>query len=451
MIKLEKEDILKIVEEEDIQITRLLYIDNDGIIRGYSSKKESLESAVNQGFCIASGMPYFTAFDELVDGSNLGAVGEFRIVPDLDTFKVLPYARKNAALICDIKEQTLEDSGVCARTILKNIIEDSEFEPYAAFENEFYFLKHDEQGELQPADNSICYTTKGMNEMNEITLDVLEALDKQNIEIEKYHPEYGPGQQEYCLKYDKILNMADKQIFFRDTIRGIAEKHDLISTFMPKPFNGLAGSGAHINLSLWKNGENIFYDENDAHALSETAYYFIGGVLKHIKAVCAFTASTITSYKRLQPHNWASAYVCYGHNNREAAVRIPSTDFNRQMQSKDSTRIEFKPNDPSSNPYLALAAVLTAGLDGIKNKIDPGESVEIDPSNLSEEEKETKNVSSLPRDLSRALDALEEDKLFREVFGETMISEYLKMKRQDWSDFMNHVTSWEKDKYVEIF
>lgn len=448
---MKKTDIMKKIEEKDIKILRLLYIDNDGMIRGYTSQQDTMEKVLDNGYCIASGMPYFTAHDTLVEDSELGPVGEFRIVPDMSTFKILPYAQKSAAVITDIKTQKFDESEVCSRSSLKRIIENSPFEAYASFENEFYLLKENENGEIVPADSSLCYTSRGMDVQNEISLDIIEALDQQDIVVEKYHPEYGPGQQEYCLKYSPVLQMADKQVFFRDTVRAIAESHDLIASFMPKPFEQYAGCGSHINFSLWRNGQNVFYDGDDRHGLSEVAYNFIGGLLKHIDSVCAFTASTVNSYKRLVPHAWASAYGCYGFNNREAAVRLPSTHFHSHTSSKDSVRLEFKPADPTCNPYLALSAITAAGLDGVKNNIDPGAPVKIEPGKMSQKEREEKGITSLPNSLNEAINALEKNDYFRKMFGDKMIDEYVAMKRQDWSDFMGHVSKWEFDKYFDIF
>ncbi|MDI3535481.1 MAG: glutamine synthetase [Thermosediminibacterales bacterium] len=443
-----KEEILKKLEEEDIKMVRFLYIDNEGLIRGYMAKRQEMKSDLESGHSITVAMPFFTAFDLLVPDSKFGAVGEFRIVPDMDTFKILPYAEKNAALICDIKSPDLKPLNICARTKLKEILNKVDYEVFASIENELYFVLKKENGEIVPFEDSLCFSTKGMNINNKIVLEIVDALEKQGIELEKYYPEYGPGQQEFVLKYRPALQAADNQIYFRETVRAITQKYGIIASFMPKPFNDKAGSGAHINLSCWKNGKNLFYDKNDQFGLSKFAYNFIAGVLKHIRALCAFTTPTITSYKRLLPGHWSSAFGCYGYDNREAAIRIPSTQFGNWEKT---ARIEYKPADCSSNPYLAIAAIIAAGNDGVVNGFDPGPAIMSDPGLLSEEERQKRGIQRLPQTLAEALDALDKDEYMREFFSNEMVDEYIKMKKNDWFEFMHFVTDWEVKKYLDIF
>jgi glutamine synthetase len=294
----------------------------------------------------------------------------------------------------------------------------------------------------------LCFATSGMNLANPVVIDFIRALKQQGLEVEKYYPEYGGGQYEVVYKFSDALKAADNQIIFRETARGIAKNHGLVASFMPKPFQHAAGCGAHFHISLWREGQNLFYDRENEYNLSETGRHFIGGVLQHLKAICAFTAPTVTSYKRLVPHNWASAYGCYGPDNREAAVRIVQSSKGKEEKT---LHLEFKPIDGTCNPYLALTAILSAGLQGIKNKVDPGQGLSVDPADLTEEEREKMGIFCLPESLGAAVEALKEDSFFKSVMGEVLYDEYIKLKRFNWLEYIHQVTEWEIDRYVGVF
>jgi glutamine synthetase len=279
-------------------------------------------------------------------------------------------------------------------------------------------------------------------------LDILRALKAQGFTVEKYYPEYGRGQVEIVYQYGGALQTADNQVMFRETCRGVAQEYGLVASFMPKPFQQLAGSGAHMHFSLWKDGKNLFFDGSAEKGLSEMAHHFIGGVLKHIKALCAFTASTVNSYKRLVPHSWASAYTCWGFDNREAAVR--AITGMKGLEEK-SSHIEFKPVDGACNPYLAILAALTAGMDGVKHRIEPGASVNMDPHDMPAEERQARGIERLPETLGQAVEALDADALFTEVLGRVFVEEYLTLKRFAWTEYINQVSAWEVETYAEAF
>jgi len=440
---------LRLVKESNVELTRFLYVDNDGVIRGHATTTGELEGDLESGHNYSAAMPFFSALDELGPETQFGCVGEFSAVPDLDTFKILPYVPNAASLICDfVTKDTHQPTGICARSILKEFLSRTGFNFKVSFENEFYLLKRDDHGCLVPYDQSLCFSTNGMNESHQIILDTIRALQEQGIGVEKHHPEYGPGQHEIVCKYDDALKACDNQVIFRETARGVARNHGVVASFMPKPFQNLAGSGAHIHLSLWKDGQNLFYDRAGQFYLSDTARCFIGGILNHIRALCAFTASTVTSYKRLVPHNWASAYGCYGPDNREAAVRVVAGS---KGKAERFTNLEFKPIDGACNPYLALAAVLAAGMDGLQRKTDPGAAVLVDPESLGAAERKARGICRLPETLGEAIEALKEDQLFEELLGEVMFSEYIKLKRFDWLAYNRQVSQWEIDRYSEIF
>ena len=444
-----REQVIKKVKENAVELVRFVYVDNDGVIRGYNSTPEELEGDLEFGHPFAVAMPFFSVLDDLPPGTRFGCVGEIIGLPDTDTFRLLPYAPHSAILICDfVTKSDHSATGLCARSLLKRFLSSMEFEVKAAFENEFYLLKRDASGCLQPFDQSLCFATSGMNQQHSIVLDIVRALKSQGLRVEKYYPEYGRGQVEIVYRYGDALRTADNQIFFRETCRGVAQQHDLTASFMPKPFQHLAGSGAHLHLSLWKDGRNLLYDGSAEKGLSETCRYFIGGILKHIKALCCFTASTVNSYKRLIPHSWASAYTCWGFDNREAAVR---TVTGMKGREENSFNIEFKPVDAACNPYLAILAVLAAGMDGIKNKIEPGDSVNMDPHDLASDEKQACGIERLPETLGQAIEALESDTFFSEVLGPVFFEEYLTLKRFAWTEYIKHVSAWEIENYVEAF
>jgi glutamine synthetase len=444
-----KSEILKKVKEQDIELIRFVYIDNDGVIRGYNSTREELEGDLAAGHPFAVAMPFFSVLDDLPPGTRFGCAGEITGLPDTATFRILPYAANSAMLICDfVQKADHAPTGLCARSLLKKFLASIEFEVRAAFENEFYLLKRDASGGLQPFDNSLCFATGGMNQQHEVVLDMIRALKSQDLRVEKYYPEYGRGQVEIVYRYADALRTADNQVFFRETCRGVAQKHGLVASFMPKPFQHLAGSGAHLHLSLWQQGRNLFYDGAAEKGLSDTGRYFIGGILRHIRALCCFTAATVNSYKRLVPHAWASAYTCWGFDNREAAVRAITGMKGRE---ESSFNIEFKPVDAACNPYLAVLTVLAAGMDGIRNKIEPGEPVTLDPHDLEAGQRESRGVARLPETLGQAVEALHNDAFFSEILGPVFFDEYLTLKRFAWNAYINHVSAWEMETYAEAF
>ncbi len=443
------QEIMEYVQNNSIELTRFLYTDNDGVTRGYETTTDSLSGDLARGHTYAIAMPMFSAHDEIVPDSIFGPVGEVVAMPDLDSFTPIPYAEGSAAVICDFLQlDTYEPSPVCPRSILKKTLDEYPYEVKAAFENEFYFVLKDEDGKLVTRENSLCFDTAGMNELNSVIIDIIRTLKVQGIQVEKHYPEYGPGQHEIVMKYSDGLRAADNQILFKETVKAVARKYGMFASFMPKPFQDKSGSGAHIHISLWDGDENIFYDGDEKRGYSDTARYFIGGILAHIDAILAFTSPIVTSYKRLLPHNWASAFAAYGNANKEAAVRII-----KGLLGKESSgfNIEFKPADGTSNPYLALNALLLAGLAGIKEQIDPGDELMQDPSSLTAEELARRNIRPLPMSLGDAITALEQDSLFQKELNPVFRSEYIKLKRYNWTRYLRHVSLWEIREFGTLF
>ena len=444
-----KEDVLSLVKEKDVEMIRFLYIDNDGVIRGYATTAEELAGDLETGHAFSIAMPFFSVLDNLTPGTRFGCLGELAGLPDPATFRVLPYVENTGLMLCDfVRKSDHGPSGLCARSRLKELLAGLDMTVYSAFENEFYLLRRDADGGIEPFDQSLCFATTGMNQQHAFAQDVIRALREQGFSVEKYYPEYGRGQIEIVYKYADALTSADNQVVFRETCRGVAHNHGLIASFMPKPFQHLAGSGAHMHLSLWRDGRNLLYDPQGPSGMSSIALNFVGGVLRHLPALCAFTASTVNSYKRLVPHSWASAFVCWGLDNREAAVRMVTGMKGREEKTFN---IELKPVDAAGNPHLAVLAVLAAGMDGIAKGIDPGQPMDGDPSDLSDEEREARGIARLPETLGQAADALEQDTFFRDLLGEVFFDEYLKLKRFAWTEYIHHVSSWETEHYVDVY
>jgi glutamine synthetase len=263
-------------------------------------------------------------------------------------------------------------------------------------------------------------------------------LSKAGIDWDTGHHEVGPGQNEIDIKYDNALLTADKILFAKNVIKLVAESSGLKATFMPKPFFGLPGNGMHLHMSLWSKDKNLFYDETDKHKISQLAKFFIGGIFKHVRAITAITNPTVNSYKRLGEFE-APKYIYWGSKNRDALIRVP------EILSQGSARIEFRAADPSTNPYLAFAVLLKAGLEGIKNKIEPGEAIEED---IYENEK-YKSLNSLPSTLEEALEELKKDELIKNVLGQAF-EKFLELKEAEWEEYTKRkITDWEFEKYFD--
>lgn len=429
-------DILKRCKAEDIQLVRFLYCGNDGVIRGKACHTRFLNSYLESGIGLTVAMQSFNMLDQLVPEGSFGPVGEIRLMPDPETFAILPYVPKSARLLCEMVTLEGEPWGACTRTFLKRMIARARKAGVmlrAAFENEFTLARR-EGDRYVPLDRSPCFSTIGMDSAAPVMIELIEALMAQGVYPEQYYAELGPGQQELPVRFADALRAADNQITVRETARGVAWRHGLLASFAPKPFPDQAGNGSHIHGSLWriKDGKNHFHDPKGRYGLSDAGYAFIGGVLAHLPALVALTAPSVNSYRRLQPRFWSSAYTAWGPDNREAAVRIPSKRRGLEMES---TNLELKPCDPSNNPYLALGGLLAAGLDGIERKLDPGEPALVDPDTIPEAERARRGIRRLPASLGEALDALEQDKVLMAALGPVLAKEYPAVKRSEVRGF----------------
>lgn len=421
--------IINLVEEKGIRLVRFLYCDTSSIIRGKVSNAEGLRSRLSSGIGLVKGMMAMNLMDEMQTDTGYGAVGEVRLLPDLSTFSILPYTKNSALVICDMVELDRTPWALCPRSVLKRQLElykplGIRFE--AAFEPEF-LLGRMEGSELQPIDRSNCFSTDGMNRADSFISDFIEALSLQGLSTEQYYPELGHGQHELSVQYAPALEAADNHLIYRETLRGIATKHSLVASLAPKPAANAAGNGCHLHLSAWDTdtNTNLFYSDN---GLSNLGKCFVAGVLRHLPALVAISCASVNSYRRLQPKSWSSAFTCWGYENREAAVRVPSLYWERELESAN---IEIKCVDNSSNPYLVLAAVIAAGMDGVKRKMTPPDPLSVDPSTLSSTESAEKKVERLPTSLRDACKKLFMDQTIKEALGEEFSNVYLKVKTSE--------------------
>jgi len=440
------QDVVRQAHEANLRLVRFLYCDNGGIIRGKATHTSKLPTRIQEGIGQTLAMQAFTGVETLAPVQGMGPVGEFRLIPDPNTFVVLPYAPGSGSMMCDMIRLDGKPWEACPRTFLKRMmarLTEQGMRAEAAIEHEFY-LAREENGKNVPADHSLCYSSTGLDDQAEVIDAILEALESEGVSIELFHTELGPAQQELSIQRADVLRAADNVCLVRETVRGVARSFNLLATFSPKPFPDQAGSGAHIHFSLWGNsgsqqaGKNLFYDPNQRGGLSQLGKYFIGGVLHHIRALVAITCGSPNSYHRLLPHFWSSAYGAYGFDNREGAIRVPSPFWGREAES---INLELKPSDHSGNPYLALGSLLAAGFDGIQKKIDPGEAEEIDPGNYSDQEREQRGIHRLPTSLDEALDELEADEVLKEALGPLLATSYIAVKRNESAFF--------KDKPLE--
>jgi len=415
---------LKTLEAAGIEFVRLLWCDNANLIRGKAVHRGALEKRLAYGVGISCAQQSIPAlFDAVSPGSGFGPVGEVFLKPDWETFTPLPYAPEHARVMGDMTQKG-KPWPCCPRDFLKRMIKEADsegIEIQAAFENEFYLLYNNPD---DPVDNTNFAQTQAMDMNQKIIGEIVESLLAQDISVEQYYPESGPGEQEISIGHTLPLRASDNQVAFRETVRAVAIDHGLTATFLPKIFLNRAGCGTHLHLSLWKNGKNITYSKKGEYRLSAVTGSFIAGLLEHVPGLMGITTPTTNSYRRILPHNWSGAFKCWGIDNREAAIRVLTTP-----DTAVPDHFEFKVVDATSNPYLALGAVIAAGLDGIRCGLKPAPPVDSDPGNLSVKELEVQQINPLPSRLERSIDLLEENKVLIKAMGKELAQAYLAVKR----------------------
>ncbi|MGH2390012.1 MAG: glutamine synthetase family protein [Chloroflexota bacterium] len=426
-------DLVKQARDARVRLVRFLYCDFSGVTRGKAINVAQLANKLREGVGLTRGQMAINLLEQLIAIEGMEPVGEIRLVPDPESFSLLPWTPSSAGILCDQLDHNGANWGACPRSFLKESIAKAErlgFSIQAGFENEFY-LARALDGTYVPFDDSPVYSAIGLDRSAAVMHDIVEALEAQGLVVEQAINEYGAGQEEISIHHAPALRAADNQIKLRDTVRGVALRRDLLASFAPKPFPDQIGSGCHLHVSVWnrEGTRNLLYAPSDPRGLSELGRHFIGGLLHHLPALIALTCPSYNSYRRLQPSAWAGAYRSWGLDNREATVRVASPFWGREEQTYN---MELKCADGSANPYLALGALITCGLDGIEHSLDPGEPCEVDPASLSEEERRERR---LPSTLNEALDCLAADRLLQDAMGELMGRAYLQVRRAEAAAF----------------
>jgi glutamine synthetase len=423
-------------DEAGLRLVRFLWCGNDGTVRMKASAVPGLEGRIRSGIGLTVAMQAMNGLDHLQPVEGMGPVGEIRLVPDPETFRVLPYAPHSGAMLVDHIQLDGTPAPVCQRCFLKRMEErlsERGGRLEVAFENEFS-LATQVDGQYVPIDSGLCFSTISATAAQDYLDDLAGALEAQGIELEQYYAELGHGQHEISTGHAPALRAADQQVLTRETIRGVASKHGLVASLAPKPWPENAGNGGHVHFSLWdvEGNRNRFHDGSADDRLSEEARSFIAGVLEHLPGLCGLTAPSFNSYHRILPQYWAGAFVCWGHDNREAPVRVPSVFWGME---EASTNVELKAADASSNPYLAVGALIAAGLDGIERGLEPPEPVEVDPATIDEDEREQRGILRLPGTQEEALDALAADEVLTGALGPVLAESYLAVRRSEWAAY----------------
>jgi glutamine synthetase len=427
-------EVLTQAGEAGLRLVRFLWCGNDGTIRAKASSLRGLEGRIESGIGLTVAMQAMNSLDQLQPVEGMGPVGEIRLVPDPNTFRVLPYAPHVGAMLVDHVQLDGEPAPVCQRSFLKRMEErlaERSQRLEVAFENEFS-LATQVDGQFVPIDSGLCFSTISATAAQDYVDELVAALDEQEIGLEQYCSELGHGQHEISTPHRPALQGADEQLLVRETLRGVATRQGLVASLAPKPWPENAGNGCHIHFSLWDTDAewNRFHDGSAPDLLSADARSFIAGVLEHLPGLCGLTAPSFNSYHRIVPQYWAGAFVCWGYDNREAPVRVPSVF--RGMEEA-STNAELKAADASSNPYLAIGGLIAAGLDGLERGLEPPDPVQVDPATIPEDERNARGIVRLPTTQAEALDALEADVVLTAALGPVLTESYLAVRRSEWA------------------
>ncbi|MFA5108648.1 MAG: type I glutamate--ammonia ligase [Candidatus Micrarchaeia archaeon] len=452
MSGISNEEVMSRVKDENVQFINLQFSDIMGMAKSVTITADKLNDALVHG--------------QWFDGSSI--LGFTRIFesdmllrPDLSTFAVIPWLSSDygntARIICDVHMPDGKPYEGDPRYILKKTMTDAHEMGYVyntGPELEFFLFKK-ENGIIKTSSNQIAephdrgqYLDLVLDLGYDVRREMIVSLQKMGMEVEVSHHEVAPGQHEIGFKYGNALETADRAMTLKVVMKSIAAKHGLHATFMPKPITGVNGSGMHVHQSLFSSdgSTNMFYDASNKYQLSQTAYSFMAGQMKHVKAMCAVLNPTVNSYKRLVPGYEAATYICWARQNRSALLRVPRYAKGREK----STRFEIRCPDPSSNPYLAFAVLLKSGLDGIKNKLEAPAPVEENVFEFDESELANRHIDVLPCSLWEAVKALKEDKLVSSVLGPDLLKKYLCVKTGEWDDYKTTVSNWEVKKYLEM-
>jgi len=439
-----KEDVFRMVEEEDVEFIRLQFTDIFGVLKNVAITSSQLAKALDNK-CMFDG--------SAVEGFARIEESDMFLHPDYDTFEIFPWRPqqgKVARLICDVYTPDGKPFMGDSRNILRNVIHKSEEMGYifdVGPECEFFLFHTDDNGQPTTMSHEKAgYFDLGPMDLGEnVRRDMVLTLEDMDFEVETSHHEVAASQHEIDFKYDHAMITADNIMTFKLAVKTIAKRHGLHATFMPKPKYGVNGSGMHINMSMTdREGRDVFKDENDKLGLSKTAYHFIAGLLKHAKGMAAITNPLVNSYKRLIPGYEAPVYIAWSVTNRSPLIRIPATRGN-------NTRIELRNPDPSANPYLVLALCLAAGLDGIQRELKVPAAIDCNIFVMTEAERKKAGIDRLPENLYEAIKCMREDQFICDILGPHITEKYTEAKIKEWNDYCTRVTAWELEEYLAKF
>lgn len=438
-----KEDIIRIVQEEDVEFIRMQFVDVFGQLKNVAITASQLTRALDDQI--------------MIDGSTIeGFVrvneSDQYLRPDLNTFAIYPWRPmrgKVARLLCDVYNPDGSPFVGDPRSVLRRVISRAKNMGLTLMvgpECEFFLFKTDDQGHptTQPSDEASYFDVSPLDQGESTRREIILSLEEMGFNVECSHHESAPGQHEIDFKYTEAMEAADNILTFRMAVKTLAQRNGLHATFMPKPVDGVNGSGMHINLSLFRNGKNIFFDPNGMHGLSKEAYSFIAGILAHVKGLCALTNPLVNSYKRLIPGYEAPCYITWSSGNRSSLIRIP------QVRG-EVTRVELRSPDPCGNPYLTLAACLAAGLDGLEKDMTPPAEVTENIYAMSNAQRAYLGIQTLPSSLHEALEEMKKDAVIMDVLGKHVSRAYIEGKEKEWQEYSCRVSQWERDKYMLVY
>ena len=440
-----KADIRRMAKEENVQFLRLMFTDLYGTIKNVEVPVSQLDKLLDNKLMFdGSSIDGFVRIEE----------SDMWLYPDLSTWMIFPWGSEHgkvARIICEVYTADRKPFMGDPRNNLMRVLDEMKAEGFTDFnigpEPEFFLFKLDpETGKptMHLNDNGSYFDFAPVDMGENCRREIVLELERMGFDVEASHHEVAPGQHEVDFKYEDALHACDNIQTFKLVVKTVARKHGLHATFMPKPLAQVNGSGMHINMSLFDKNGNVFYDENGDQKLSQKAYYFLGGLLKHARSFTAVTNPTVNSYKRLVPGFEAPVYVAWSGRNRSPLVRVP-------MAREQGTRFELRSVDPSANPYMAIASILEAGLDGLRNKIEPAASVDRNIYAMDEEERRENGIKDLPSTLHNALKELKNDEVIQGALGEHLFNNFVEAKTLEWDSYRQDVSQWERDQYLELY
>lgn len=437
-----KKEVLNRVDKEGIQFIKLCFVDILGQLKAFAITKRELKHALEEGM----------GFDgSSVEGFARIYESDLRLLPDPETFNVLPVSfdgTKTAIMFGDIITPEGKNYEGDTRYVLKKNIEEMKRAGFDRFmvgpELEYFYFSNSDKPQI--LDEGGYFDSVPVDEANDLRRETILVLEEMGISVEYSHHEAAPSQHEIDLRYDDALKMADKVILYKLVVKQIAAKRNIYASFMPKPLNGVNGSGMHVHQSLFSKGKNMFFDGKDENYLSKIAKSYSAGLLRHVRELCAVTNQWVNSYKRLVPGFEAPVYIAWARRNRSALVRIPQSIVGHEK----STRIEARFPDPGANPYLAFSVMLKAGLEGVKNGYELPKSVEADIYEMNEIERKAKSINTLPGSLLEAVEEFSKSRIMREALGEHVFSKFIENKKIEWDNYRITVTDYELKRYLPI-